>query len=268
MAGVTDDLRRRFAAYTWEPITVGQSGAGVYRLDGRESLYLKVAEPNAHPDSGFDLVAEAARGSWLAEQGLPVAEILDHAADAAREWLLTRAVPGRSAADPWPADRRDAVVDALAEMARALHELPVADCPFDRSLAVTVPNARHAVAAGLVDFDDLDDERRGYTGARLLDELTATMPADEDLVVGHGDYCLPNILLDPDTLDVLALIDLGRLGRTDRHADPALATRSLLSADNPQYTRDHAARFLARYAPDGDLDPKRLAFQCLLDEFF
>ncbi|MYW01311.1 APH(3') family aminoglycoside O-phosphotransferase [Streptomyces sp. SID3343] len=260
-------LRRRFSAYTWEPITVGRSGAGVYRLDGRESLYLKVAEVNAHPDSGFDLVAETARGLWLAEQGLPVAEILDHAADAAGAWLLTRAVPGRTAADPWPADRRDAVVDALADMARTLHELPVADCPFDRSLAVTVPNARHAVAAGLVDLDDVDDERRGRTAAQLLDELTATVPDDEDLVVGHGDYCPPNVLLDPDTLDVLALIDLGRLGRTDRHADPALAMRSLLDPDNPQFTPEHATRFLTRYAPDGDLDPKRIAFHCLLDEF-
>ncbi|MGC0418930.1 APH(3') family aminoglycoside O-phosphotransferase [Embleya sp. AB8] len=264
-----DDLRRRFAGYVWESVAVGCSGAGVYRLLGRggEELYLKVGEASAHPDSGFQLSAEVARGVWAAGRGVPVAEILDHEVDESGGWLLTRAVPGRSAADPWPAEQRDAVIDALAETARTLHELPLADCPFDRTLAVTVPAATHAVAAGLVDLDDLDEDRLGRTGPELLAELTATIPPTEDLVVGHGDYCLPNILLDPETLRVTGLIDLGRLGRTDRHADPALITRSLRADYNEQYSPAHAARFLARYDPAGTLDPKRLEFYRLLDEF-
>ncbi|MEU0939185.1 APH(3') family aminoglycoside O-phosphotransferase [Embleya sp. NPDC005971] len=266
---MTNDLRRRFAAYEWESITVGASGAGVHRLCRRgEEFYLKIGTPSAHPDSGFHLAAEVARGLWAAEQGIPVAEILDHDVEApGGGWLLTRAVPGRSAAEPWPVDRRDAVVDALADMARALHELPVEDCPFDRGLAVTVPAAEQALAAGLVDLDDLDEDRVGRTEAELLAELVATTPADEDPVVGHGDYCPPNILLDPQTLRVTGLIDLGRLGRTDRHADPALLTRSLLDDDNAQYSPAHAARFLTRYDPPGALDPERLKFYRLLDEF-
>ncbi|MFE3199423.1 APH(3') family aminoglycoside O-phosphotransferase [Embleya sp. NPDC055664] len=264
-----DDLRRRFAAYTREPVTDGMSGAGVYRLRGRggEELYLKIGTPNGHPDSGFHVSAEVARGTWAAKQGLPVAEILDHDVDDAGGWLLTRAVSGRSAADPWPAEQRDAVVDALADLARDLHRLPVADCPFDRTLAVTVPAAEQAIAAGLVDLDDVDEERAGRTGPELLAELLATVPPTEDLVVGHGDYCPPNVLLDPDTARVTGLIDLGRLGRTDRHADPALLTRSLLDDDHGQYSPEHTARFLARYDPDNTLDPQRLRFYRLLDEF-
>ncbi|WP_020548535.1 MULTISPECIES: APH(3') family aminoglycoside O-phosphotransferase [Streptomycetaceae] len=265
---MTNDLRRRFAAYAWEPVTVGASGTDVHRLRRHgEEFYLKVGTPSAHPDSGFHLSAELARGLWAAEHGIPVAEILDHDVEAPVGWLLTRAVPGRSADDLWPVDQRDAVVDALADTARALHELPVEECPFDRSLAVTVPAAEHALAAGLVDLDDLDEHRVGRTEAELLAELIATMPADEEPVVGHGDYSPPNVLLDPETLRVSGLIDLGRLGRTDRHADPALLTRSLLDDDNGQYSPAHVARFLARYDPRDTLDPKRLEFYRLLDEF-
>ncbi|WSY16174.1 aminoglycoside 3'-phosphotransferase [Embleya sp. NBC_00896] len=262
-----NDLRRRFAAYTWESVTDGESGADVYRLEGRDSLYLKVARTGPHTDSGLDLAAEVARGEWAAKQGIPVAEILDHAVDATGGWLLTRAVPGRSAADPWPVDQRAAVVDAVADAARALHELPLDTCPFDRSLAVTIPIARHAVAADLVDLADLDKHRLGRTAEDLLDELIATTPTTEDLVVGHGDYTLPNVLLDPETRRVIALIDLGRLGRVDRHADPALVTRQLLDPEDEQYGPAYADRFLARYDPAGDLDPDRIEFYRLLDEF-
>lgn len=37
------------------------------------------------------------------------------------------------------------------------------------------------------------------------------VPTFEDFVVRHGDLCLPNELLDPDTLTVTGLIDVGRL---------------------------------------------------------
>ena len=54
---------------------------------------------------------------------------------------MTAEVPGRSAAEPWPEAFRPRVADALAGLARTLHSLPVADCPFDRRLAVTCPAA-------------------------------------------------------------------------------------------------------------------------------
>lgn len=261
-------LRRRFAGHTWTPVTVGCSGAAVYRLERHgEAGYLKIAGPPVHPDSGFDLAAEAERTAWLAAQGIPAAEILDRDTGPAGGWLLTRAVPGRSAADPWPAGQLPAVVDALADLARTLHALPAAACPFDRTLAVTLPDARHAAAAGLVDLDDLDERRTGWSADRLLAELAATVPAVEDVVVCHGDLCLPNVLLDPDTLRVTGLIDLGRLGRADRYADLALAARSLAAPVNAQYAPGLADRFLARYDPPGGVDTRRIAFYQLLDEF-
>ncbi|GAA4213279.1 aminoglycoside 3'-phosphotransferase [Actinocatenispora rupis] len=231
-------------------MTVGLSGAAVHRRDG---VYRKESADPRH-----DLVGEGERLTWLRAHGIPAAEVLD-----CRPGLLvTREVPGRSAAEEWPASARDRIVDGLADVLRALHSLPVADCPFDRRLAVTVP----AALAAAVDLDDLDDERTGRTRDELAAELTATRPDREDLAVCHGDPCVPNVLFDPATLRPTGLIDAGRLGVADRWLDLAIATRSLVSDLNPQYGPVAADRFLARYgiAPD----PAKTAFYRLLDEFF
>lgn len=236
----------------------------MWRLEGRPEYYVKIAEPSAHPDSGFDVVAETERLRWLAGRGLPVPEVVD----AGATWLVTTAVPGRPASAGWARERRPGVVDALADVTRTLHRLPVADCPFDRSLAVTMPHARQAAENGLIDLADLDEERQGWSAERLLSTVEATRPAVEEVVVAHGDLCLPNVLLDPDTLRITGLIDLGRLGVADRYADLALATRSLRADDlNPQFGPEYADRLLARYG-ESPVDQERLEFYRLLDEFF
>lgn len=160
------------------------------------------------------------------------------------------------------------VMGAIADFARDLHTLPTDSCPFDRSLRVTVPNAEAAAALGQVDTDDLDAEREGWSIERLLTELRAEHSGhrDEDLVVCHGDYCLPNVLIDPDTLTVTGIVDVGRLGLADRHGDLALMTRSIAGGRNRQYDSGHADRFMARYGATG-ADPGRMAFYRLLDEF-
>ena len=238
----------------WEPVTLGMSGARVQRRPG---VYRKFTQ---------DADVEARALSWLRLQGLPAAEVLDVGAD----WLLTREVQGRGAADPWPAGDLDRVVDALAEVTRALHVLPAESCPFDRTLSVTVPEARAAAKEGRVDLANLDPERQGWDAPRLVRELEWLLPAAqaaEDVVVTHGDWCLPNILLDPQTIEVVGIVDAARAGRAGRCMDLALMNRSLRSAHlNPQYGPARAERYLARCGANDAAD--KLAFYELLDEFF
>ncbi|MGX9899074.1 APH(3') family aminoglycoside O-phosphotransferase [Arthrobacter sp. SA17] len=260
-------LRRRYSDHHWTPISVGCSGALVYRLDGASDLYVKVGNRTNNRDGGFDLGAEAERLRWLASVGIPTPEVVDYGISNDCEWLVTTAVLGRSAAEPWPADKLPKVVDALADFTLTLHSLPIEDCPFERPLAVTMPAAAHAVGQHLVDLDRLDPVYAGWTPQQLLKEAYASVPAFEDLVVCHGDLCLPNVLLDPDTLMVTGLIDVGRLGRADRYADLALATRSIASGQNPQYSVHHADRYLTRYGVE-QADTNRITFYRLLDQFF
>ena len=229
----------------WETVSGGMSGARVAR---RAGVYRKTSDDPRH-----DLPGEGARLAWLRAHGIPAPEVLE----CGPGLLVTAEVPGRPASEPWPDLGR--VTDALAGLTRALHALPVADCPFDSRLALTIP----AALAADVDLDDLDDERAGWSRDQLVTRLLETRPDEEDLAVCHGDLCLPNVLLDPETYEVTGVIDAGRLGVADRCTDLALMTRSMSADLNPEYD---AARFLARYGVEPD--PAKLEFYRLLDEFF
>jgi kanamycin kinase len=265
---VLKTLQCRYGTGEWRRVTVGMSYAGVWTDD---RVFIKIGPIVGQRDTGFSLRAEADRATWLRSVGLAAPEVLDFGTDGAVEWMVTRALTGRDASQPWPAEARDRVVDGLAEVAARLHSLPIEGCPFDRGLAVTIPDALHALENGLVNLVDLDAERIGMTGPDLAAQLLADRPIDEDLVVCHGDLSIPNVLFDPDTVEFTGFIDVGRVGTADRHADIGIVTRSLDSDLNPQYHPGGAARFLQRYqdlAPAAPIDAAKIDYYRLLDEFF
>ncbi|MFH8617416.1 APH(3'') family aminoglycoside O-phosphotransferase [Streptomyces sp. NPDC017979] len=243
----------------WEPVTGGESGAVVLRsADGTQ--YAKCV-PATEPDVR-ELAAERDRVAWLAEQGVSGPRVLDWRETETAAALVTSAVPGVPAdqvpaADLWTAWRP--IIDAV----RQLHELPVARCPFDRDLTAMFAAARSVVARGAVNPDFLPPEQREVPGTDLLALLTPQLDerlAQEaaDPVVCHGDLCLPNIVLDPDTLRVSGFIDLGRLGRGDRYADIAL----LLANSRETWPDEDRARaadevFAEQYGIELDRDRQR-----------
>jgi aminoglycoside phosphotransferase len=95
-------------------------------------------------------------------------------------------------------------------------------------------------------------------------------PFDRSLatIAQEGDWCLPNVLLDPETVRVAALLDTGRVGRADRCTDLAQMNRSLRSGElNPQYGNELADDYLNRCGHDA-ADDDKLGFYALVDEFF
>lgn len=252
----------------WVTVRTGCTDADV-RCSADAQTYAKTART---PLAARELADERVRLDWLLERGVPAARVLDWI-DGVRPTLVTSTVPGVAmSAITDPATARSAaagLTDALA----LLHGLDPDTCPFDRRLAVTVPAARSNVAAGPVDADDVDDGRAGRRAVRLLDELDSLV--DEmvrreatDLVVCHGDACLPNVIVDAETGALRGFVDVGRLGVADRHWDLALAARSMGDARNPGYG-DGAVRTMLDDPRWADrVDSERLDFYRLLDEFF
>ncbi len=218
-----------------------------------------------------ELSDERDRLEWLAETGLPAARVLDWADDGETATLTTRALPGVPLSG-LPATSTEAAARSLGAFLARLHTLDTQACPFERWLAVTVPLARVHTDEGDVDEDDFDADRAGHSADDLHEDLIDRRPQAEvleaaDLVVCHGDACLPNFLADPESLEITGMVDIGRLGVADRHLDLALAVRSVSDPDlNPAYGPAAVRAMLAAYGRPAD--PWRLDFYRLLYEFF
>jgi kanamycin kinase/aminoglycoside 3'-phosphotransferase-2 len=258
-ASIPPELAVLVEGYTWSQIDTGCSAAHVYRLhaDNRPGLYLKSASIAA---GGHSLEPEHQRLEWL--QGrLPVPKVLGFTQSDGFRHLLLSEVTGTPAHTLSHTDSIESLVHLLAEGLRMIHALPADDCPFRHDIDAEIAVARERMMAGLVDEDDFDEARQGRSAGELFEELLNTIPSSEETVFSHGDYCMPNIIVDGDSIS--GFIDMGRAGMGDRYRDLALAVRSIQF----NYGREWVEPFLQEYGIDS-VDWKKMEFFQLLDEFF
>lgn len=259
-AAVPAGLQDAIAGYGWARDRVGESGGIIYRLFGKRGapdLFLKHGT-GAVADAIID---EMARLRWLTGR-VAVPALVQFVATADSAWLLTTALPGRTAwqlldAEP---DRADGVVDALVDFLRQWHALPVPDCPFDSGHAHRLALARQRIDAGLVEEDEFDAERAGWRAEQVWDAMQRLLPLSPDQVVTHGDFSLDNLLIDGD--GAVRAVDLGRVGIADRYQDLTILAHCLDEFDTA-LTR----RMFDRYgiaAPDR----RKIDFHLMLDEMF
>jgi kanamycin kinase len=140
--------------------------------------------------------------------------------------LVTKALPGHDATHPtWRVDLT-ALVQALGRGLRSFHEAVGEEwCPFRFDLARALAHVEERVAAGGATGAGFHEQHTHLTPAAALAELEATVPDDEDLVVCHGDFCAPNVLLQEGR--VTGYVDLGELGAADRWWDVAVGAWSV-----------------------------------------
>jgi len=232
----------------------------VYRLHRKPDapdLFLKQGQ-----DAGADdLTEEMGKLRWFGRHA-PVPRIEQFVATPGEAWLLTQALPGATAYDALAArpDDRGAIVEALAIFLRRLHAIPASSCPFNAAPAHRLALARDRIDAGLVDEEDFDEERGGWTAEQVWDAANSLLPFEPDLVVTHGDYSLDNILVSDGK--VVGCIDLGRAGLADRYQDLAILWNGL-----GEFGEDSRDRFLTCYGTPVP-DRRRLQFHLLMDELF
>lgn len=210
-----------FPASQWIAYHHGESGDALFRRsDG--SAYAKIAT-----GSGVALLDdERRRTAWLSSYRLGPPTVLDWQVSDGVACLVTSAVPGV------PADQLEAAAlvkawPSIAARVRDLHAIPADECPFERGLQAMFDRAADVVARNGVNPDFLDPEDQDTPPQTLLERVQAELPArllqeNLDRAVCHGDACMPNFMVDPQTLRCTGMIDLGRLGTADRYVDFAL----------------------------------------------
>lgn len=250
-----DSLKAALPAARWEEITGGYSGAQVWR----STRHIVKVQARAGAQ-GVSLQQERERLRWLTGR-IPAPQVVAYDVTDTHEFLAMTRLHGLDLSHADALLHPQRVVNLLARAMRQLHALPIRDCPFNMSLNVLLPLSRERVQAGLVDEDDFDEVRQGRTATSIFNELQRTRPETEDLVVTHGDPCLPNFIVNGELLE--GIIDVGRLGIADRHADLALTHRSLKRNLNEQAAED----FLEQYGLNF-VDRQKIEYYMLLDELW
>ncbi|MBJ6121453.1 APH(3')-I family aminoglycoside O-phosphotransferase [Sphingomonas mollis] len=257
---VPESMAAAVEGYEWARDIVGESGGVVYRLHGKSDA------PDLFLKHGTDAVAdevtdEMVRMRWLAAY-LPVPRVTHFVRTHDQAWLLMTAMHGRTAYQLLRSDEqaRFAIVDALVAFLRRLHAIPVSECPFNSDHLFRLSRARTRIDAGLIEIDDFDDERQGWTAEQVWTAMQGLLPMALDPVVTHGDFSLDNLLIHDG--EVVGVIDLGRVGIADRYQDLAILWNCLDEFDPSLQDR------LWQQYGIADPDRSKLQFHLMLDELF
>ena len=155
-----------------------------------------------------------------------------------------------------------------------LWETDASDCPCSvSSLTNRLMAAEYNVAHGLVDIENTEPETFGEGGFKNPGELLGWLKNNrppEDIVLTHGDYCLPNIFAKGDRIS--GFIDLGKAGSADRWQDIAIAIRSLDHNFDGRYSNGKPIfDFKPRMFLDAlgvEMNEEKYRYYYLLDELF
>lgn len=244
---------------------IGMSDASVFLYGDK---VLKVQENDEEAENEYRMMR-------YLQGRLPVPEIYVHETADGRSYLLMGRCGGQMACEGEYMEDPAALCRLLADGLKKLWSVDIADCPSDQSLSHKLVRAKYNITHGLVDLDNVEPDTFGENGfrdpAELLQWLQENRP-EEEPVLSHGDYCLPNIFGVRDK--VTGYIDLGRTGIADKWCDIALCWRSLAHNYSGKYEyhgntahADYDEMLLFRelgIEPDWE----KIRYYILLDELF
>ena len=211
--------------------------ARVLYLERDGGYYLKTAPKGT-------LRREAEMTGYFHRKGLAPAVLL-YAEEETRDVLLTARAAGEDCTDRQYLDDPKRLSALLGERLRMLHELPHGDCPVQDRMTDYLNAAERSFSAGRYDPSYRVPSVSAMTPEESLRHLKEHAAMLKNEVLLHGDYCLPNIMLDDWRFS--AFIDLGASGVGDRHLDLYWGAWSL--AFNLKTDR-YRARFYDAYGRD------------------
>ena len=182
--------------------------ARVVYIEKDGGYYLKSAKAGS-------LAREAEMTRYFHSKGL-APEILCYTTEGEKDYLLSRRVMGEDAThEAYLADPKR-LCDMLAERLRSLHEESFDGCPVADRTAEYLALVETNYKTGKGDPSFLRDYG-GFTSDEAYAIVKENAPYLKRDVLLHGDYCLPNIMLENWRFS--SFIDVGNGGVGDRHID-------------------------------------------------
>jgi len=184
---------------------MGLSGSTVVLF---EDAVLKIEPHSAKVDGAVEMM------HWLADR-LPLPQVIEYAVENGLSYLLMTRIPGEMCCSPYYMEHSDEMVGLMAEGLKRLWAIDIADCPRERTLQGDLNAALQRIRNGRLNPDELSE--CGFETAEDMALWLESHPMEYDPVLSHGDYCLPNLLLQDGQIS--GYIDIGGIGIADRYSD-------------------------------------------------
>lgn len=190
--------------------------AKVYFIEGEKEYFLKRAPKG-------NLRREVDATDYFFKKNL-APEVLAYVSEK-EDWILTAKVDGEDASSPVYLANPKRLCQVLAKSMRQLHSIEAADCPIvdnvDRYLEAVYKGYRQ----GNFEKKYLSSQQEGLGREEAFQRVQEFAPLLQKDRLIHGDFCLPNIILNDWQFQSFIDCDCGGMG--DRHIDLYWALWSL-----------------------------------------
>lgn len=248
------NIEKHIHQKTYETIDLGMSGASVFRFDDQ---VLKIDQ------ASFEMHHEVHVLKTLKPYQM-TPHLIESMIEDDKVYILMERLKGLDLSQDEHIKHPLRLIDLLIKGLHKLWSVPIKDLDVTYSLDDKLKEAKLRIDQHLVDFKACDEgiiKKRFKDETELYHYLVKHKPVLHDMVLSHGDYCLPNIFADKDQF--VGFIDLGRVGLDSKHQDIALCARSLL------YNLEDETYVKLFYEKLGiPIDERLIDYYLLLDELF
>jgi len=147
------------------------------------------------------------------------ANVLEYHQDDVYDWMVTTKIPGFDCVEPIYMSNPEKLIDILVEQLYLLHQEDYTGCPVQNQTELFFEGMKAANKEGKADSNFLKVEglyeiSSVEEACKIVDRFGHELQSDTLL---HGDYCLPNIILNNWKFSGFIDIDTGGVG--DKHVD-------------------------------------------------
>lgn len=195
---------------SYEIDDIGHSGSTVLTF---ENMVLKIEQHTSNIDEAVENMR------WMGKR-VPVPQVIHYEVVADMSYLLMSKVEGKMSCDPYYMEHPNEMVELLAEGLRMLWSADISGGRQEWSLEGDLEKVRESLdrewETGRMVV--APDGKALHSPEEVMEWLEENKPKEE-LVLSHGDYCLPNVFFKDGK--VSGFIDLGASGVADKYLDIA-----------------------------------------------
>ena len=255
---IPNDLKTVLLQYNLIGATKGRLGDEIVKYENSNShqvVYLKFGEGV----SAKSLNLEATTLSWLGDKGLIIPKVVYHNQKGNWTYLLISGVGGLPAHKVRDLNKED----ILKTVAYALHKFHMIS--FEKpeqldTLDKDLEKIQQYIFLKVVDSKKFIAANEGKTPEEVFGYLDSHRDLFNKDSLTHGDYCLPNVLIDGNNF---GFIDLGDCGSGDKYKDFSSMEVSI----KRNFGAEWIETFYRYYDPSLKIDQEKIKYYQLIDQF-